>query len=105
MIRSRCSRSDALGVTTRPPLAVRAKAAMARSISFMPGVRKAAMLRDAANPAGIAQFGAIRASATALGVDVSPINVRDAGERQKTLSIFSVCEVVDEAVPVKAPRI
>jgi putative ABC transport system substrate-binding protein len=43
-----------------------------------PGVTRAAVLRDADNPAGIAQFGAIRATASTLGVDVSPINVRRA---------------------------
>jgi len=56
---------------------------------IMPGIRKAAVLRDAANPAGIAQFGAIRASATALGVDVSPINVRDAGEIERAIAAFA----------------
>jgi putative ABC transport system substrate-binding protein len=56
---------------------------------LVPGVRQAAVLRDAANPAGIAQFGAIRASATALGVDVSPINVRDAGEIERAITAFA----------------
>jgi len=56
---------------------------------IMPGIRRAAVLRDAANPAGIAQFGAIRASATALGVDVSPINVRDAGEIERAIAAFA----------------
>jgi len=56
---------------------------------IMPGVMRAAVLRDAANPAGIAQFGAIRASATALGVDVSPINVRDAGEIERAIAAFA----------------
>jgi putative ABC transport system substrate-binding protein len=56
---------------------------------IVPGVRQAAVLRDAANPAGIAQFGAIRASATALGVDVTPINVRDAGEIERAVAAFA----------------
>jgi putative tryptophan/tyrosine transport system substrate-binding protein len=56
---------------------------------IMPGVRRAAVVRDAANPAGIAQFGAIRASATALGVDVSPINVRDANEIERAITAFA----------------
>jgi putative ABC transport system substrate-binding protein len=50
---------------------------------IVPGVTRAAVLRDAANPAGIAQFGAIRASATSLGIDVSPIGVRDAAEIER----------------------
>jgi ABC-type uncharacterized transport system substrate-binding protein len=56
---------------------------------ILPGVRRAAVLRDAANPAGIAQFGAIRASATALGVDVSPINVRDTSEIERAIAAFA----------------
>jgi putative ABC transport system substrate-binding protein len=44
-----------------------------------PSVTRAAVLRDSGNPAGIAQFGAIRAMASSLGVDVSPINVQRAG--------------------------
>jgi putative ABC transport system substrate-binding protein len=56
---------------------------------ILPGVRQAAVLRDAANPAGIAQFGAIRASATALGVDVSPINVRDTSEIERAIAAFA----------------
>ncbi len=56
---------------------------------IMPGVTQAAVIRDAANPAGIAQFGAIRASATALGIDVSPINVSDAGEIERAIAAFA----------------
>jgi putative ABC transport system substrate-binding protein len=56
---------------------------------ILPGVRQAAVLRDSANPAGIAQFGAIRASATALGVDVSPINVRDTSEIERAIAAFA----------------
>src|SRR5262249_50739874 len=40
-----------------------------------PGVTRAGVLRDFGNPAGIAQFGAIRAMASSLGVDVTPISV------------------------------
>jgi putative tryptophan/tyrosine transport system substrate-binding protein len=56
---------------------------------IMPGVTQAAVIRDAANPAGIAQFGAIRASATVLGIDVSPINVSDAGEIERAIAAFA----------------
>jgi putative ABC transport system substrate-binding protein len=49
---------------------------------IVPGLTRAAVLRDAANPAGIAQFGAIRTSATSLGIDVSPIAVRDTAENE-----------------------
>jgi len=47
------------------------------------------VLRDAVNPAGIAQFGAIRSSATSLGIDVSPIGARDAGEIERAVAAFA----------------
>ena len=43
-----------------------------------PGVTRAAVLRDPAIAAGIGQFAAIQAVAPSLGVEVSPVNVRDA---------------------------
>jgi len=55
---------------------------------IVPGLRQAAVLRDGANPAGIAQFGAIRSTASSLGVDVSPIDVRDAGEIERAVAAF-----------------
>jgi putative ABC transport system substrate-binding protein len=54
-----------------------------------PGVRRAAVLRDSANPAGMAQFGAIQAVATSVGVEVSPINVRDASEIERAVAAFA----------------
>jgi putative ABC transport system substrate-binding protein len=54
-----------------------------------PGVKRAAVLRDAANPAGIAQFGAIRATASSLGLDLSPINVGDANEIERAIAAFT----------------
>jgi putative ABC transport system substrate-binding protein len=54
-----------------------------------PGVTRAAVLRDAANPAGIAQFGAIQATAQSLGVEVSPVGIRDAGEIERAVVAFA----------------
>ena len=51
-----------------------------------PSVRRAAVIRNAANPAGIAQFGAIRTTASSLGVDVSPIDTRDAGDIEHAIA-------------------
>ena len=45
-----------------------------------PGVTRAAVIRDPAITAGIGQFGAIQAVSPSLGVDVSPVGVRDAEE-------------------------
>ena len=55
----------------------------------VPRLTHAAVLRDATNPAGVAQFGAIQATAQSLGVDVSPINVRDAGEIERAIATFA----------------
>ena len=54
-----------------------------------PGVTRAAVLRDPAIPAGIGQFGAIQAVAPSLGVEVSPVNVRDAGEIERAVAAFA----------------
>jgi putative tryptophan/tyrosine transport system substrate-binding protein len=53
-----------------------------------PNVTRAAVLRDTANPAGNAQFGAIQAVAPSLGVEVSPVNMRDAGEIERAVAAF-----------------
>jgi putative tryptophan/tyrosine transport system substrate-binding protein len=54
-----------------------------------PRLTHAAVVRDAVNPAGIAQFGAIRTTASSLGVDVSPIDIRDAGEIERAIADFA----------------
>ena len=43
-----------------------------------PGVTRAAVLRDPAIASGTGQFGVIQAVAPSLGVEVSPVNMRDA---------------------------
>ena len=53
------------------------------------GVTRAAVLRDPAITAGIGQFAAIQAVAPSLGVEVSPINVRDAGEIERAVTAFA----------------
>src|SRR6266536_2240570 len=45
-----------------------------------PGVTRAAVLRDPAITAGVGQFAVIQSVAPSVGVEVSAINVRDAGE-------------------------
>jgi putative ABC transport system substrate-binding protein len=51
-----------------------------------PSVTRAAVLRDTANPAGNAQFGAIQAVAPSLGVEVSPFNMRNASEIERAMA-------------------
>jgi putative ABC transport system substrate-binding protein len=53
-----------------------------------PGVTRAAVLRDSANPSGTGQFGAIQAVAPSLRVELNPVNVRDAGEIERAVAAF-----------------
>jgi len=54
-----------------------------------PDVTRAAVLRDPAISTGIGQFGAIQAVAPSLGVEVSPVNVRDADEIERAIAAFA----------------
>jgi putative tryptophan/tyrosine transport system substrate-binding protein len=54
-----------------------------------PHVTRAAVLRDPAIPQGIGQFGAIQSVAPSLGLEVSPVNVRDAGEIERAIAAFA----------------
>ena len=54
-----------------------------------PGVTRAAVIRDPAIAAGIGQFAAIQSVAPSLGVEVSPVNVRDAGEIERAVAAFA----------------
>jgi putative ABC transport system substrate-binding protein len=54
-----------------------------------PRLMRAAVLRDSANPAGIAQFGATQAVAQSLGVELRPVDIRDAGEIERAIASFA----------------
>jgi ABC-type uncharacterized transport system substrate-binding protein len=54
-----------------------------------PGVTRAAVLRDPAITAGIGQFAIIQSVAPAVGVEVSPVNVRDAAEIERAVTAFA----------------
>ena len=54
-----------------------------------PGVKRAAVLRDPAIPSGTGQWGAIQSAAPSLGVEVSPVNVRDAPEIERGVAAFA----------------
>ena len=56
---------------------------------IVPGVTRVAVLRNPTTPTGPAQFGVIQAVAPSLRVDVSPVNVRDAGEIERGISAFA----------------
>jgi hypothetical protein len=55
-----------------------------------PNVTRAAVIRDPAISAGIGQWGAIQTAAPSFGVEVSPINVRDAGEIERAVAVFAL---------------
>jgi putative tryptophan/tyrosine transport system substrate-binding protein len=54
-----------------------------------PSVRRVAVLRDAAITAGIGLWGAIQSVSPSFGVELRPIDVRDAGEMERALAGFA----------------
>ena len=54
-----------------------------------PGVTRAVVLRDPAIASGIGQFAAVQAVAPALGVELSPVDVRDAPEIEQAVAAFA----------------
>jgi putative ABC transport system substrate-binding protein len=54
-----------------------------------PGTRRVAVIRDPATSAGPGQFAAVQAVAPSLGIEVSPVNVRDAGEIGRAIATFA----------------
>jgi len=54
-----------------------------------PKLKRVGVLRDAAIAAGVGQFGGIQAAALALGVELSPINIRDAETIERSVAAFS----------------
>jgi putative ABC transport system substrate-binding protein len=54
-----------------------------------PKVTRAAVLRDATLTSGTGQFAAIQSVAPSVGVEVSPINARDAEEIERAVSTFA----------------
>jgi ABC-type uncharacterized transport system substrate-binding protein len=54
-----------------------------------PRLTRAAVLRDAAIPAGTGQFGAIQSVAPSVGLEVSPVNIRDASEIERAVGAFA----------------
>jgi putative tryptophan/tyrosine transport system substrate-binding protein len=55
-----------------------------------PGVTRAAVLRDPSVTSGIGQFSVIQSVAPSVGVEVSPINLRDdAGEIERAVTAFA----------------
>ncbi len=54
-----------------------------------PGVTRVGVLRDSAITAGIGQWSAIQSAAPTFGLEVSPINLRDAPDLERGIASFS----------------
>jgi ABC-type uncharacterized transport system substrate-binding protein len=54
-----------------------------------PGVKRVAVLRDPIIASGIGQFGAMQSAAPSLGLEVSPVNLREASEIERDIAAFA----------------
>jgi ABC-type uncharacterized transport system substrate-binding protein len=54
-----------------------------------PSVTRAAILRDPAAAAGMGMWGAIQSVSPAVGMEISPVDVRDAGAIERTVTAFA----------------
>jgi len=54
-----------------------------------PNVTRALVFRDPATAAGIGQFAAVRSVAQNLGIELTPVNVRDADEIERSVAAFA----------------
>jgi putative ABC transport system substrate-binding protein len=57
--------------------------------AIAPSVTRAAVLRDPAIASGIGQFAGVQTVAPSLGVELSPVDVRDAGEIERGVMAFA----------------
>lgn len=56
---------------------------------IMPNVTRTAVIRDVSETSGIGQMAAIQAVAPTFGIEVSPIDARDAGEIERAITDFA----------------
>jgi putative tryptophan/tyrosine transport system substrate-binding protein len=57
--------------------------------AMVPSVTRVAVLRDPAIASGIGQFAGVQALAPSLGVELTPVDVRDAGEIERAIMEFA----------------
>jgi putative ABC transport system substrate-binding protein len=73
-----------------------------------PDTTRAAVIRDPSTTAGIGQFAVIQSVASLLGVEVIPVNGRDAGDIERSVGLFARSRngglVVTSSVAVNAHR-
>ena len=56
---------------------------------IVPGLTRAAVLRDAGTPTGVAQLGIIEALAPALGVEITQVNLGNAADIEHAITAFA----------------
>jgi len=56
---------------------------------IVPNVTRALVLRDPTSAAGIGQFAAVRSVAQSLGIELTPVNVREAEEMERNVAAFA----------------
>src|SRR5262249_23711763 len=56
---------------------------------MVPGLKRAAILRDPSAPQGIAMFAVMQSMAGSLGVQVSPVNIREPTEIERACAAFA----------------
>jgi putative tryptophan/tyrosine transport system substrate-binding protein len=56
---------------------------------IVPRLTRASVLRDSTNRAGIGEFAAIQSVAPSLGVELRPVDIRDAGEIERILAAYA----------------
>jgi len=54
-----------------------------------PSVARVAVIRDPTTPSGFGQFAAIQAVAPSLGIEINPVNMRDAEEIESAIATFA----------------
>jgi putative ABC transport system substrate-binding protein len=54
-----------------------------------PDIKRVAVVRDPANPAGIAMFGAMQAAAQPMGIQLTPVGAPNAGEIERIITAFA----------------
>ena len=57
-----------------------------------PGLKRAGVIRDPRISAGMGQFGAIQSVAPSLGIEVTPLSVRDPAEIERVITAFARTE-------------
>jgi putative tryptophan/tyrosine transport system substrate-binding protein len=56
---------------------------------IVPSVTRAAVLRDPNASTGIGQFAIIQSVARSVGIEVTPLNLRDASETERAITVFA----------------